>query len=125
MWVERTPAEKRLYIRKLRLRRIVVSSLAFFGTAILVCFIYGGFSAAAKGSYFVPASDILQRIPIAITCGFFSGILCFLLFERKSVLICSKCESSKMDDGQTSCACGGIFQRIEDIKLISHEKMLR
>ena len=120
MWIKRSVEEKRAYIAERRRNRVYLAIIATIAVTIAFSLFRSGREAADTGrSYFITVmSDIPVRVPRAFIAGVFVGVVILLVYGRQSTLICSSCGESKRADGKMSCACGGHFRDIRDIKWI-------
>jgi len=122
MWCERSVEEKRTYMSQRRRNRIYLAIIATIAVTIGFSLFRSGIEAANSGrSYFVTEiSDIPMRVPGALICGLFVGVVTLLVYGKQSTMICSSCGESKRDDGNTVCVCGGLFRDIHDIKWVDN-----
>ena len=123
MWVARTAKEQKEFARHQRAGRFGLAFLAFLGSSLLMTFIRAGSEAVAQDSCIVPIADVIQRVPISLLIGVCLGVICFLCSNKKSTLICSRCEEAKVDDGNYCCSCGGVFKRLDDIKWVDNNDL--
>ena len=66
----------------------------------------------------VPRSQLVSRLPFGI---FVAGLAAFLFFKwprKPAAMICPKCETTKYDDGNIECACGGHFEKTVEMKYV-------
>jgi len=118
MWIERSVEEKRAYIAERRRSRVYLAIIATVAVTIAFSLLRSGREAAdtARSYFITEISDIPLRVPRAFIGGVFVGVVILLVYGRQSTMICSSCGESKHSDGNLSCACGGHFRDICDIK---------
>lgn len=72
---------------------------------------------ANQGRVFVPAREILPRLPGTIALGAVFGLLSYIFNQRKKpTVVCPKCGTVKYADDSPQCSCGGHFENIDDMK---------
>jgi hypothetical protein len=118
MWVKRTEAEIAAGKRRERLTDFaaLLGLSALCGAGATFCF--SGFEPALPGQLFAPRSQWVSRIPFGIFFG--GGALFFLLRSPRKppAMICPKCETTKHDDGNRECPCGGHFEETTAMKYV-------
>jgi len=131
MWVMKTPAEQatsEIRNKRIKLRAVMIypASLTLIIT-IIFTFTYPRLGSVRNGGAFlVPQDQWLTQLPSAFIVGVLMGVATFLLIiyptnPPKVTLVCTECEKVKVDDGITSCSCGGHFVDIKTMKWMEDE----
>ena len=117
MWVKRTEAE--IAQEQRRQRRSRLWATAGVSGVILVICLFVSREAFRRGHVFVPADQLLSRLPFAILAGIISGFV-FWKWERvRPTMICPDCEVTKYEDGVIDCPCGGHFEKMDMMKYVA------
>lgn len=121
MWVKRSEAEM-VEQRKRKSRDRVWYSVfvAVLLTAIGTCLVGWKEGSRRGGLFFVPADELISRLPLSFTFGVAAALVSYKWGWRKPPvsLICPKCEAAKLDDGQNQCACGCSLEKMDEMKWV-------
>lgn len=116
MWVKRTPSEiqevKRKQQQVRRRGALIVGLFAF----VLLIFLFTGGEAAIKGKHIVPSHQLIHRLPEAFLGGLLSGVTAYMVQKKRRTMVCPKCESTKYEDANIQCPCGGRYELMEEMK---------
>ncbi len=84
----------------------------------------GGMGYVRTGGFFRRhLYEMFDSIPCALLIGLIVGLIAYgFLFREnpppQSTLMCSKCETTKFEDGDYECPCGGHFVDINTMKWV-------
>jgi len=120
MWVKRTEAEMVEQRRRQKRDHLWVSVLCAVFIGVLVTFTFGWKTGSQRGLFFVPTDEIMSRLPLAFV---FTAVVALMIYKwerpKKSVsMICPKCETAKLHDGQNQCACGCSLEKMDEMKWV-------
>ena len=120
MWIKRTPSELAAEYRSQQRTRIKVAVVAALLVTVLVTFFFGWGDAARAGRITVPRTQLLSRLAVSVPAGVVFGFVCYWIGRyTRRVMVCPQCETTKHDDGVTTCTCGGQFERMEAMKHVA------
>jgi hypothetical protein len=125
MWVKKSQKEIQKQSQKSRiLASLGVAAIIFLGSVFTNG---GGIGYAVRGTYFIHhLYEIIDNIPIALLIGLIVWLIGYWLLPRQNtnqvVMFCLKCESTKFDDGNLNCLCGGHFENIVTMKWVENSE---
>jgi hypothetical protein len=109
MWIRKSATEVKSDRGASRRRNYLTG----VGLLLLVCAI-----ASSRPGWSLPAG-------VRIFAAIFTGIILLAWLQRRrgsrarsTVQVCDRCNSVKISDGRTDCACGGIFVPLEAMKWV-------
>ena len=120
MWVKRTEPEIETERKRQRRSRVLSAMVVGFIFLVVVLFTFGWREAGERRGFFVPANELLPRLPFAVGAGLLLGFF-YRWQERKRLpmMICPHCEATKYADGTIECSCGGHFEMMEEMKYVA------
>ena len=123
MWIKKTNEEIKRSKRWIWLKFL---GACFTGSIILSPFLtltYGWYEGAITGEFAAPKEQWAERLPSSLLFGFIVGGLAFIFEHRvPAAMVCTRCESVKKYDANSTCSCGGTYENIKLLKWVEIPK---
>ncbi|MBA4147864.1 MAG: hypothetical protein H0X66_07080 [Verrucomicrobia bacterium] len=119
MWIKRTEIEM-VEQRKRQGRKRLKEAIAGGAIVLLiVTFLFDWQEAGERSRFFISIQELLSRLPLAGIIAVVSGFVIYKLERRQlPMMICPRCETTKIEDETDQCSCGEQFEVMETLKQV-------
>lgn len=123
MWIKKTQKELEETARQYDKDTLFFTLGAFFfvsGIAILQFKFFGYNSWKSPNTYSLSWGEVLHQWPAIFLSGIVAalGIMFFSPFRYRNIVLCPKCEKTKVKDTESNCSCGASFEELRLYKWV-------